>query len=64
MTAAAAAPHTVRVALAGASGTIGQAVARELAAQGHAVIALGRADLADRQALAARLTTAQVEIMI
>lgn len=61
---AAAAPTVARVALAGASGTIGQAVARELAAQGHAVIALGRADLADRQALAARLTTARAEFVI
>lgn len=55
---------TARVALAGASGTIGQAVARELAARGYRVIALGRTDLADREALAARLTTAQAEIVM
>lgn len=64
MTAATATTTAARIALAGASGTIGQAVARELAAQGHMVIVLSRADLADAKALAARLTTSQAEIVM
>ncbi|QDH33934.1 NAD(P)H-binding protein [Porphyrobacter sp. YT40] len=54
----------VRVALAGASGTIGQAVEMQLAAEGHAVTALSRAQLADPQALAAALGEARAEVVI
>ena len=56
--------HPVRVALAGASGTIGQAVAARLAAEGHAVTALSRALLADPRALAAALGEARAEVVI
>ncbi|RNJ62380.1 MAG: NAD-dependent epimerase/dehydratase family protein [Porphyrobacter sp. IPPAS B-1204] len=58
------APAPRRVALAGASGTIGQAVAARLAAEGHAVTALGRAELADPAGLAAALAAAQAEVVI
>lgn len=51
-----------RVALAGASGTIGAAVLRQLKAEGHIVRALGRAVLADRAALAVALAGAEVVI--
>lgn len=57
-------PHTRRIALAGASGTIGQAVAARLAADGHTVTALGRAALADTKALGALLAEAQAEVVI
>lgn len=57
-------PLPRRVALAGASGTIGQAVAAQLAAEGHVVTALGRADLADRAQLAVKLAEAQAEVVI
>jgi divinyl chlorophyllide a 8-vinyl-reductase len=49
-----------RIALAGASGTIGAAVLRRLEAKGHRVTALSRADLADPEALRA----AQPEVVI
>jgi divinyl chlorophyllide a 8-vinyl-reductase len=55
-------PTPRRVALAGASGTIGAAVLRQLAAEGHAVTELGRAVLADRQALAGALAGTEVVI--
>ncbi|AUX68956.1 epimerase [Porphyrobacter sp. HT-58-2] len=57
-------PLPRRVALAGASGTIGQAVAARLAADGHAVTALGRAELADPAALIAALRQTQAEVVI
>ena len=44
-------PTPRRVALAGASGTIGSAVLRRLEADGHRVTPLSRADLADAEAL-------------
>lgn len=53
-----------RVALAGASGTIGQAVQRELEAQGHLVTVLGRPALADRDALTAAMAGARAEVVI
>lgn len=53
-----------RVLLAGASGTIGAAVAAELAARGDAVTAPGRAVLADRKALALLLETSRPEVAI
>lgn len=53
-----------RVALAGASGTIGQAVAAQLAAEGHAVTTLARAELADPAKLAAKLIEARAEVVI
>ena len=53
-----------RIALAGASGTIGQAVAARLAADGHTVTPLGRAALADAGTLAALLAEAQAEVVI
>lgn len=56
--------HPFRVALAGASGTIGQAVAVRLAAQGHTVTTLTRTELADSAKLAATLSAARVEIVI
>lgn len=57
-------PPPRRVALAGASGTIGAAVLRQLAAEGHEVTPLGRAVLADRAALTAALAEAQAEVVI
>lgn len=57
-------PQPRRVALAGASGTIGKAVAARLAADGHAVTALGRAELADPAALIAALRQGQTEVII
>lgn len=62
MTLPAATPR--RVALAGASGTIGAAVAAQLAADGHAVTALGRAVLADKAALAGALAEARAQVVI
>ena len=57
-------PLPRRVALAGASGTIGQAVAAQLTAEGHVVTALARTDLADRAQLAAKLAEAQADVVI
>ena len=57
-------PTPRRVALAGASGTIGAAVLRQLEAEGHAVTVLGRAVLADRAALTATLAEARAEVVI
>lgn len=57
-------PTPRRVALAGASGTIGAAVLRRLTAEGHVVTPVPRAALADREALAALLKGAQVEVAI
>ena len=57
-------PTPRRVALAGASGTIGAAVLRQLEAEGHCVTTLGRAVLADRAALTAALEEAQAEVVI
>jgi divinyl chlorophyllide a 8-vinyl-reductase len=54
-------PTPRRVALAGASGTIGAAVAAQLAAEGHHVTALGRAALADPAGV---LAGAQAEVVI
>jgi divinyl chlorophyllide a 8-vinyl-reductase len=56
--------HPRRIALAGASGTIGQAVAARLASDGHVVSTLGRAALADADALATALAQAQAEVVI
>ena len=53
-----------RILLAGASGTIGSAVARQLADEGHTVTALTRAALADRAQLAAVVAKAQPEVVI
>lgn len=53
-----------RILLAGASGTIGAAVARQLADDGHAVTALARAALADPAQLAMVAAKAQPEIVI
>ncbi len=53
-----------RIALAGASGTIGQAAASRLAADGHAVTPLGRAVLADAGGLAAALAEARADVVI
>jgi divinyl chlorophyllide a 8-vinyl-reductase len=53
-----------RILLAGASGTIGSAVARQLAADGHAVIALTRAALADPAQLRAAASETQAEVVI
>lgn len=58
------APAPRRIALAGASGTIGQAVAARLAAEGHVVTALRRAELADPAALAAVMAEARAEVVI
>ncbi len=52
-------PHR-RIALAGASGTIGAAVLKRLEAEGHQVTALSRRELADPDALVA----AQAEVVI
>ena len=57
-------PLPRRVLLAGASGTIGSAVAAQLAAEGHAVTALPRAALADPAALAAVMAGVQPEVVI
>ncbi len=53
-----------RILLAGASGTIGSAVAQQLAADGHAVTALTRAALADPAQLAMVAAKAQPEVVI
>ena len=57
-------PVPRRIVLAGASGTIGSAVAAQLAAEGHAVSALPRAVLADGAALAAAMAAARPEVVI
>jgi divinyl chlorophyllide a 8-vinyl-reductase len=57
-------PLPRRVLLAGASGTIGSAVAEQLVAEGHAVTALPRAALADPAALAAVMAEARPEVVI
>jgi divinyl chlorophyllide a 8-vinyl-reductase len=57
-------PTPRRVALAGASGTIGAAVLRQLEAEGHSVTVLGRSLLADRAAMAEALTAARAEVAI
>ncbi|KPF64648.1 NAD(P)H-binding protein [Porphyrobacter sp. AAP60] len=53
-----------RILLAGASGTIGAAVARQLGADGHTVTALTRAALADPAQLAMMAAKAQPEVVI
>jgi len=60
----AAAPRSRRIALAGASGTIGAATARQLVAEGHAVTAVPRAALADRAGLAELFAETQPEVVI
>jgi divinyl chlorophyllide a 8-vinyl-reductase len=62
MTPRAALPTTVL--LAGASGTIGAAVLRQLEAEGHRVTTIPRAALADGAALAALCEEAQAEVVI
>jgi divinyl chlorophyllide a 8-vinyl-reductase len=62
MTQAAVRPR--RIALAGASGTIGAAVARRLAADGHAVTALPRSALNDADALAQALGEVRPDVVI
>ncbi len=57
-------PTPRRIALAGASGTIGAATARRLEAEGHEVTQVSRAALADPAALAALLEGAQAEVVI
>ena len=57
-------PDPRRVALAGASGTIGAAVARQLAMDGHRVIPVPRSALGDGAALAARFAEAGPDIVI
>ena len=57
-------PTPRRVALAGASGTIGSAVLRRLEVDGHEVVALPRATLADLDALAAVMAEARPEVVI
>ncbi|MFO6446096.1 NAD(P)H-binding protein [Erythrobacter sp. NE805] len=57
-------PTPRRVALAGASGTIGAAVLRRLEAEGHTVTAVPRAALADPDALAEVMDGAQPEVVI
>lgn len=57
-------PKPRRIALAGASGTIGQALAVRLMAEGHDVIALTRAALADPQTLAQVMAEMQPAVVI
>lgn len=57
-------PTPRRILLAGASGTIGSALARHLTAEGHAVTALTRTALADPAQLAAVLAEARPEFVI
>ncbi len=59
-----AAPTPRRIALAGASGTIGTAVLRQLAAAGHDVVVLPRGTLADAGALAQALAEMRPEVVI
>lgn len=62
MTMATPTPH--RVLLAGASGTIGAAVLRQLQAEGHVVSAPGRGVLADRAALDQLMIEARPQVVI
>lgn len=62
MTDATPTPH--RIALAGATGTIGAAVLKRLAAEGHEVTAVPRAALADAEGLAALLQAAGAQVVI
>ncbi len=57
-------PTPRRVALAGASGTIGSAVLRRLEAEGHDVVVLPRSTLADAGALAQALAETRPEVVI
>ena len=57
-------PTPRRILVAGASGTIGSAVARQLAADGHAVTALTRTALADPAQLAVVLADAGADVVI
>lgn len=57
-------PSPRRILLAGASGTIGSALARQLMAEGHAVTALTRTALADPAQLVAVLAEARPEFVI
>ena len=57
-------PTPRRIALAGASGTIGTAVLRQLAAAGHDVVVLPRGTLADAGTLAQALSEARPEVVI
>lgn len=57
-------PTLRRIALAGASGTIGSAVLRRLEAHGHYVAVLPRAALTDPDALADGLRDDRIEVMI
>jgi divinyl chlorophyllide a 8-vinyl-reductase len=57
-------PTPRRIALAGASGTIGAAVLRRLVADGHDVVALPRSTLADADALAQALTERRTEVVV
>lgn len=57
-------PTPRRIALAGASGTIGSAVQRRLEADGHYVAALPRGALADPDALADGLADDRIEVVI
>jgi divinyl chlorophyllide a 8-vinyl-reductase len=57
-------PTPRRIALAGASGTIGAAVLRRLVADGHDVVALPRGTLADADALAQALAERRTEVVV
>ena len=57
-------PQVRRIALAGASGTIGAATMRQLVADGHTVTAIPRAALAQADALATLFDQAQPEVVI
>lgn len=57
-------PDLRRIVLAGASGTMGAAVAARLAAEGHGVTTAPRAALADPAAMAAVMAAAQPEVVI
>ncbi len=58
------APTPRRIALAGATGTIGQAVLRQLEAEGHSVTSVPRNTLADGVKLAAVMAEARPEVVI
>jgi divinyl chlorophyllide a 8-vinyl-reductase len=57
-------PTPRRIALAGASGTIGSAVLRQMEADGHDVVALPRGTLADAGTLAQALAETRPEVVI
>jgi len=57
-------PTPRRIALAGASGTIGSAVLRQMEADGHDVVALPRGTLADAGTLAEALAETRPEVVI